>query len=79
MPPIPTPAASCADLVAAGEQALLVNDIVGIVAGEYVYKLLNCLPMTTFLTYLDTELLSMRSLSMDNPTLLEWFKTSSAC
>ena len=61
--PIPTPvsAASCADLVEMGDQALLVNDMIGIVVGEYVYKLLNRLPVLSFLTYVDTESLSMRS------------------
>lgn len=59
--PAPLLTASCADLVEAGDQALIVNDMVGIVAGEYIYKLLNRLPVTTFLTYVDTESLSMRS------------------
>ncbi len=54
-------AASCADLVEIGDQSLLVNDMVGIIAGEYVYKLLNHLPIFSFLTYVDTESLSMRS------------------
>lgn len=62
LPPIPT--ASCADQVQAQSQALLVNDMVGIVAGEYVYKLLNRLPVTTFLTYVDCESLSMRSVGI---------------
>ncbi|MEP7288627.1 MAG: hypothetical protein ABI947_22975 [Chloroflexota bacterium] len=60
--PIPTPAASCANLVEMGDQALLVNDMVGIVAGEYLYKLLNRLSILSFLTYIDCEALSMRSL-----------------
>lgn len=59
--PAPHPAASCADLVEVGDQAMLTNDLVGIVAGEYVYKLLNRLPILSFLTYVDTESLSMRS------------------
>ena len=32
-----------------------------IFAGEYLFKLLNRLPVPTFLTYVDTEALSMRS------------------
>jgi len=59
--PKPVPTASCADLVETGDQALLVNDMIGIVAGEYIYKLLNRLPVLSFLTYVDTESLSMRS------------------
>jgi len=35
--------------------------MIGIVAGEYVYKLLNRLPIFSFLTYVDTESLSMWS------------------
>jgi len=71
--PIPTPvsAASCAYLVEMGDQALLVNDMIGIVAGEYVYKLLNRLPVFSFLTYVGTESLSMRSV----PITAEALKT----
>ena len=68
--PAPVPTASCADLVETGDQSLLVNDMIGIVAGEYVYKLLNRLPVLSFLTYVDTESLSMRSvpITTDNVT-----------
>ena len=59
--PKPIPAASCADLVETGDQSLMINDAVGIVAGEYLYKLLNHLEVFSFLTYVDTESLSMRS------------------
>lgn len=64
-----TPATSCADLMETADQALLVNDMVGIVAGEYVYKLLNRLPVTSFLTYVDTESLSMRSIPITAETV----------
>ena len=66
---VPAPAASCADLVETGDQALLVNDMIGIVAGEYIYKLLNRLPVLNFLTYVDTESLSMRSVPITAETL----------
>ena len=65
----PTSAASCADLLATGDQALLVNDMVGIVASEYLHKLLNRLPVPTFLTYVDTEALSMRSVSITHANI----------
>jgi len=65
----PVPAASCADLVEIGDQALLVNDMIGVVAGEYIYKLLNRLPVLSFLTYVDTESLSMRSVPITSETL----------
>ncbi len=68
------PAVSCAEQVEAGSQALLVNDAVGIVAGEYLYKLLNRLPVTTFLTYIDTEALSMRSLPITAENLQSYLR-----
>ena len=66
--PVPVPNASCADLVETGDQSLLINDMVGIIAGEYIYKLLNHLPILSFLTYVDTASLSMRSIhnTVDN-------------
>lgn len=45
--------ASCADLVAQGEQHLLVNEYVALVAASYVYKLLHRQPITSFMTYVD--------------------------
>lgn len=47
------PDASCADLIASGDQALLVNDWQATVIGGYVYKLLHRQPITTFLTYIN--------------------------
>jgi PRTRC genetic system ThiF family protein len=70
--PVTIPAASCADLVEMGDQVLLVNDMIGIVAGEYIYKLLNRLPITTFLTYADTEALSMRSVPVMSEVLCRY-------
>jgi len=67
--PVPMPTVSCADLVETGDQALLVNDMIGIVAGEYVYKLLNRLPVLSFLTYIDTESLSMQSVPITVDTI----------
>ncbi len=68
--PAPIPMASCAELVESASQALLINDMIGIIASEYVYKLLNRLPVLSFLTYVDTESLSMRSV----PITLEQVK-----
>ena len=50
--PAPLPVA-CADLVERGDQALLINDAMGIVAGDYVYKLLNRQPLTSFISFVD--------------------------
>lgn len=47
------PAGSCAELVETGEQDLLINDAMGTVVAHYLHRLLNHLPITTFLTFLD--------------------------
>ncbi len=60
-PEVP-PSVSCADLQQKGEQHLLINDTMGIIAGNYSYKLLNYLPVTTFATFVDADSLTMRSL-----------------
>jgi PRTRC genetic system ThiF family protein len=44
---------SCADLVEQGDQHLLVNEYVALVAASYVYKLLHRQPVTSFMTYVD--------------------------
>lgn len=56
------PAQSCADLVQFGEQHLLINDLVAQVGAGYVYKLLHRQPIKSFITYVDLDGLSMRSL-----------------
>jgi PRTRC genetic system ThiF family protein len=50
-----TPAPSCAEQVETGEQDLLVNDAMGTILAHYLYRLLNHLPITTFLTVLDAS------------------------
>ena len=48
------------------------NDMVGIMAGKYahyLYKLLSRLAVTPFLTYVDTESLSMRSVPISLQSL----------
>jgi len=69
-----TPAASCAERLEDGSQSLLVNDLVGIAAGSYLYKLLNQLPLYHFLTWLDSDSLTMRSESIDPKTIREHLK-----
>lgn len=58
----PAPNASCADLVAMGEQHLLINDLIATIVSGYVYKLLHRQPITTFLTYASLDGLTVRSL-----------------
>ena len=59
--PTPEPNASCADLVAQGQQHLLINDAVATVAAHYTYRLLWHEPLTTHLTYLNMDSLNVRS------------------
>ena len=53
---------SCAELVATGEQDLLINDWMATVVGQYVYKLLHRQPIHSFLTYINADGISVRSL-----------------
>lgn len=66
------PKISCADLVALGDQHLLINDAVAMVAAQYVYKLLFRQPITTFKTYISLETLAMRSVSLSEDELLPY-------
>jgi PRTRC genetic system ThiF family protein len=65
--PTPTPihatetTASCAELVQAGEQHLLVNDFMASVVGQYTYQILHRQPITSFLTYISSTHLTMTS------------------
>lgn len=56
------PAASCADLVLRWEQDLLINDWVALVMAQYVKKFLLREPVTTFLTYVASNYLVMKSM-----------------
>ncbi len=58
---IQQPAASCADLVLRWEQDLLINDWVALVMAQYVKKFLLREPVTTFLTYVASNYLVMKS------------------
>lgn len=63
------PDVSCADLVALGEQHLLINDLVANVAAGYVFKLLYRQPIKTFLTYVDVDGLNVRSIPITKDDL----------
>lgn len=59
------PAPSCAELVAMGEQHLLVNDWMSTVIGQYVYRLLHRQPIHAFMTYANAgEMMATRSLAI---------------
>ncbi|GIK64318.1 MAG: hypothetical protein BroJett018_21120 [Chloroflexota bacterium] len=47
------PDLSCAELVMAEEQHLLINDAMAMVCSSYLYKLINRQPLTTFLSQVD--------------------------
>lgn len=70
--PTPQPNLSCADLVARGDQHLLINDLVACVVAGYVYKLLHRQPVTTFVSYVSVDALSVRSLPICRDELLAY-------
>lgn len=63
------PDVSCADLVALGEQHLLINDLVANVAAGYIFKVLYRQPIKTFLTYVDVDGLTVRSIPITEADL----------
>lgn len=67
--PVPAPDASCAELVAAREQDLLINDWLAVVTSQYVYKLLHRQPITTFLTFIGADAMSVRSVPINRENL----------
>ncbi len=71
-PPTVQPALSCAELVMAEEQHVLINDAIALVAGQYLYKLLHRDPLTTFMTTLDLHHLALESHRIDPVVLRHW-------
>lgn len=63
------PDLSCAELVEMGEQHLLINDMVANVAAGYIFKLLYRQPIKTFLTYVDVDDLTVRSIPITKDDL----------
>ncbi len=70
--PVTTPGASCAALVASGDQGLLVNDLVAAVAAQYVHRLVNRLPVNTFLTWLDAASITAKSVPLTPANLAQY-------
>lgn len=63
---------SCADLILRWEQDMLINDWIALVVAQYVKKLLLREPVTTFLTYVGSNVLAVRSLCLDDlPAFLQ--------
>ena len=55
---------SCAELVAIGEQDLLINDWMATIVGQYLYKLLYRQPIYSFLSYISADSMAIRSLAV---------------
>lgn len=67
---------SCAELVATGDQDLLINDWMATVVGQYAYKLLHRQPIHSFLTYINADGMAMRSLSICREELEVYTKST---
>jgi len=74
--PLPPLGASCAELVAAGDQHLLINDWIATVIGTYVYKLLHRIPIQTFATFISLDGMSIRSLPICREELTAYLEAS---
>jgi PRTRC genetic system ThiF family protein len=61
--PAPQPQMSCAELVAARSQELLVNDWMAVATAQYIYKLLHRQPIQSFMSFISSDsLMSVRSI-----------------
>lgn len=63
---------SCAELILRWEQDMLINDWMALVVAQYVKRLLLREPIHTFLTYVGSNALAVRSIPVDDlPAYLE--------
>ncbi|MBI5928204.1 MAG: PRTRC system ThiF family protein [Chloroflexi bacterium] len=60
-PPVVPSLLSCADLMAVGEQGLVVNDLIAAIASQYIWKLLYRQPIQSFASFIDGDSLAVRS------------------
>jgi PRTRC genetic system ThiF family protein len=72
--PVPQRDLSCAELVEIGEQHLLVNEMMAAISAQYLYKLLHRQPVETFLTYVDTSALVMRSVAISKANVMSYLR-----
>ncbi len=70
--PQPLQPVSCAELVQEGSQHLLVNDWVAIVAAQYLYKLLHRQSITSFVSYISADGMSVRSVPICREELMNY-------
>ena len=75
-PPAPQPVQplSCAELVEEGSQHLLINDWVAVVAAQYLYKLLHRQPISSFLSYLSSDGIGVRSVPITKDELSAYLR-----
>lgn len=72
--PQPEPEHSCAELVATREQDLLINDWMATIAAQYIYKLLHRQPITSFVSYVSADSMSVRSVPICRHELLPYLQ-----
>ena len=72
--PQPEPERSCAELVAAREQDLLINDWIAVIASQYIYKLLHRKPIASFVSYVSADGMSVRSVSICREELMPYLE-----
>lgn len=72
--PQPEPERSCAELVAAREQDLLVNDWMAVATAQYIYKLLHRQPISSFASYVSADSMSVRSVPICRDELLPYLQ-----
>lgn len=72
--PQPVPPLSCAELVEEGSQHLLINDWVATVAAQYLYKLLHRQPISSFLSYLSSDGIGVRSIPITKDELSAYLR-----
>lgn len=61
----PEPDLSCAELMERGSQHLLINEMVAMAAGQYLYKLLMRQPIHHFMSFVDVGLMHMRAVPIN--------------
>ncbi|MCB0257362.1 MAG: hypothetical protein KDI55_26875, partial [Anaerolineae bacterium] len=72
----PEPERSCAELVAAREQDLLINDWMATITSQYIYKLLHRQPISSFVSYVSADGMSVRSVPICRDELLPYLLNS---
>jgi hypothetical protein len=71
--PAPAVARSCALMVDSGQQGLLVNDQIAVVAAHYIYQLVHRLSITTFLSFCNSDdCFAVRSIPISREAILEY-------